>query len=95
MNYESATHSEYTYEPTINISATLATSAQDSIRLEYFYRIGANLAEFNLACHLVGNNIVFPCCLCHNLEEVKEISCKASRPRRKRFFWYARSSSAR
>ncbi len=42
LHHESATYTESTYEPTINISATLATSAQDGIRLDYFCRVGAN-----------------------------------------------------
>jgi len=45
LHHESATHSKYTYEPTIKISATLATSARDGIRLDNFCRIGVNLAE--------------------------------------------------
>ncbi len=45
LHHESATHSEYPYEPTINISATLATSARDGIRLDYFCRIGVNCDE--------------------------------------------------
>ncbi len=42
LHHESATHSEYTNEPMINISTTLATSAQDGIRLDYFCRIGVS-----------------------------------------------------
>ncbi len=45
LHHESATHSEYTYEPTINISATLATSARGGIRLDYFSRIGVNVDD--------------------------------------------------
>ncbi len=47
LHHESATHSEYTYEPTINISATLATSAQDGIRLDYVCRIGVKIKRIS------------------------------------------------
>ena len=49
LHHESAIHSEYIYEPTINISATLATPARDAIGLDYFCRIGVSWVVFLVA----------------------------------------------